>query len=91
MVGYGPGCPLSIACCVIAPRIHHPPFARFTGFSLDRKFNVSQVDGDTVLPGLGRLDINFDSDSDPERNCPYAENPTFKGNISPSTWGFELR
>ena len=48
---YGPGCPLSRACCVIAL-----PYARarFTGFDLVKKFSVPQVDGDTVLAGLGR-------------------------------------
>ena len=48
MGGCGPRCPLGRACCVI-PQTHHPPAcARLTGDNLDRKFNVLQVDGDTV-------------------------------------------
>ena len=57
MGGFAPGCPLCVrvpACCV-TPHAHHPPArARFTGDNFDRKFNVPQVDGDTVPPGPGR-------------------------------------
>ena len=54
MGGCGPGCPLSRACCV-TPQTHHPPaHAWFTGDDLDQKFNVPQVDGDTVPPGPGQ-------------------------------------
>ena len=48
MGGFGPGCPLSRACCVITQNHHPPARARFTGDNLDRKFNVPQGDGDMV-------------------------------------------
>ena len=62
--GYGPGCPLSRACCVLAPRTHHTCLTPAPGslvliWSLDRNLNVPQVDDDTVLLGLWRGTVSL--------------------------------
>ena len=75
---------LSRACCV-TPRTHHPPArARFTGDNLDRKFNVSQVHGDTVPPGPRRSSL---------ASCQLAEQEyvgqTTLGSFEPAATGLQ--